>query len=136
MVWRSFWNESEISIQDKYLLGKKGLKALQEYYLPCIGTGVKINIYSTLDDISESELIRILKSPDFKKYDLEIYICNRMKHDRYIELSRLRIQIGAGLDILGRGENIKESQECDINVIRITDDQKLSIPAGYKLAIE
>lgn len=64
----------------------------------------------------------------FDKHNVNIFYCSKMKHDRYIELDKVRIHIGAGLDLLGAEGLVRDEKECDISVVQIGETQRLSVP--------
>ena len=67
-------------------------------------------------DLNVCELRENAQNTLFDNHSVEIYYCRNIAHDRYIELSTARISIGAGLDILGEEDTVKEGKECDITV--------------------
>ena len=124
-----FKGEKKIDIQDKFILNEYGLNSLKKYYLPHISSNTEINIYSMQTyDTTDEDIEKFINEKMFDDYNINVFLCSQMKHDRYIELEGIRIKIGAGLDILGKGDHITHAQECDIDVIRINEAQRLTIP--------
>ena len=111
-----FKGEKKIRIFDKYILNRRGIKCLKQYYLPNMDEDAEIIIYTSITkDFGITDLENASKDSFFDSYNVSIYKCEDMAHDRYIELSRIRINIGGGLDIL-EGVSIRKEKECDIDV--------------------
>lgn len=95
-----FKGESEIEIQDKYIMNRNGIECLKRYYLPYIPSKSKINIYcETMDSCSEADILKELQDSYYSQWEIHVYLCRGM-HDRYIQLDSIQISIGAGLDFL------------------------------------
>ena len=124
-----FKDEKKIDIQDKFIFKEEGLYSLKNYYLPNISEKTEINIYGMQTyNTSDEDIESFIHEKMFDDYNINIYLCSQMKHDRYIELNDLRINIGAGLDIFGSSGTVSYSKECDIDVIRINDSSRLTKP--------
>lgn len=128
-----FKGEKKIIILDRYILNKHGINSLKQYYLPMIDKDAEINIYcAATSDFGITDMEIAARDPVFNDYKINIYrSCDKMDHDRYIELSNVRINIGAGLDIL-EGKKVRAGKECDINVKIISDKQRLKLPTNVR----
>ncbi len=101
-VWfgHLFEGESQIEIQDKYILTFNGIECLKKYYLPHIAKGTEINIYCEIvDSCTETGILSELSDVFYTDWNIHVFICSGM-HDRCIQLSTVQISIGAGLDFL------------------------------------
>ena len=122
-----FKGEKKISIQDKYILNDRGIYSLEHIYLPMFERDSEIDIYcEATEDCGYRDIKKAAQNKMFDEHNVNIYYCDKMKHDRYIELSKILIKIGAGLDLLGSECYIKESKECGIDIYR--DEARLTKP--------
>lgn len=125
-----FYGEEKIIIFDRYIMNNDGVKSLKKYFFPHFPLKAQIVIYcTTRANITPDDIRNALQDEDFSKRNVTIYECGNIKHDRYIELSRIRIRIGAGLGLLCDSGIVREDQECSISISRITEEQHFKAPS-------
>ena len=90
-----FEDESQIEIQDKYILKANGIKCLKKYYLPHIAKDAEIDIYCEIvDSCTEQGILSELSDVFYADWNIHVFICRGM-HDRVkycpdIDRSRFR----------------------------------------------
>lgn len=111
-----FEGESQIEIQDKYILTRNGIECLRKYYFPYIAKGTEINIYcETVNSCTETDILTELSDAFYADWDIHVFTCRGM-HDRYIQLSTVQISIGAGLDFLHQSGYTRKA--CTLNITK------------------
>lgn len=119
-----FEGETNIEIQDKFIMSQKGIECLKKYYLPYIPKGITVDIYcEMIDGVTKQDVCSRLKDSFFEDWDIHVYSCRHM-HDRYIQLDGLQISVGAGLDFLHLSGKTKKA--CTINITNFKD--RLPLP--------
>ena len=126
-----FEGETNIEIQDKFIMSQKGIECLKKYYFPHIPKGITVDIYCELiDGVTKHDVCNQLADSFFDDWDIHVYSCKHM-HDRYIQFDGLQISIGAGLDFLHLSGKTKKA--CTINITNYKD--RLPLPEVIECVI-
>ena len=119
-----FEGETNIEIQDKFIMTQKGIECLKKYYLPYIPKGIDVDIYcEVVEGVTKHDICNQLSDTFFNDWNIHAYSCRHM-HDRYIQFEGLQISIGAGLDFLHLSGKTKKA--CTINITNYKD--RLPLP--------
>ncbi len=126
-----FEGETNIEIQDKFIMSQKGIECLKKYYFPHIPKGITVDIYCELiDGVTKHDVCNQLADSFFDDWNIHVYSCKHM-HDRYIQFDGLQISIGAGLDFLHLSGKTKKA--CTINITNYKD--RLPLPEVIECVI-
>jgi len=107
-------NETNIEIQDRYIMKPAGIEVLKKYYFPHFPRGAEVQIYCELfEGITRDDICSAIADPFFSDWVIHVYICNNM-HDRFIQVDGIQISIGAGLDFLHLSGKTKKT--CTLNI--------------------
>ncbi len=121
LAWFKNLMKGELSVRiiDQYIITDKGIKVLNEVYLPLIEEGAQVEIFGTDSNIQNGWTAEELnKRIDRTNHKIQMYIIPRdEEHDRFICAGNIRINIGRGLDFVdSKHEEIQKKTYISISV--------------------